>query len=203
MDAPPAELPEEVAPEVRSLSEYVHERCDITRVEVLTAGLPVVPPTGARLRWTGNPCLPNPTLRLQALADGALVGSWTARPRLDLWVPASVAPRDVGVGEAFEPVPGEAPWRAAQAGTLVGRVQSRIPISAGSPVTPRVASKLPDAANGAAVDIIVQIGQVRVSAPGKLVGAGTIGRPVHVRNAVSGKVHRGVLHTANTVHVSP
>ncbi|MFK7930888.1 MAG: flagella basal body P-ring formation protein FlgA [Myxococcota bacterium] len=199
MDGPPADVPVEV----RSLHDYVARGCAVTRVEVLDAGMPVSPPENATLRWSGNACLPSPTLRVEAVVAGVQVGRWTARPSLDLWVQTAVAPTDITVGAEFEAVPGEAPWRSAQAAPLVGRVQARVPIRAGQPVTARVARKLPDAANGTSVSILIESGQVRVSAPGSLMGPGSIGRMVHVRNRATGQIHRGVLTAAETVSLSP
>jgi len=199
--APSAEVVEAVHPLAGDLADYVRDRCNVVRVHV--AELDVRVPQGASTRvWQGDPCRPFPALRLQFRVDGQL-RSAPARPHLQLWVEGPVAPSDVVAGEPFEVDRGAIPWRDAQGNHLVGTVVSRVDLSAGQPVTPRQARRLPDASSGDRVDLVLERGSVRLTAPGELLSTGFVGDRVSVRNRTTLAVQRGVLVGPQTVELSP
>lgn len=181
-----------------SLRRFVEARCDVVRVEVRHVGTTVPVDAVDSLVWTGDPCRPQPVLTLRLGATRR-----TLHPVLDLFVEGPVAPYDVQPGEVFHVERGPVPWRAAQVNPLVGRVRSRVALSEGDPVTPVVASRVPDATHGQAVSLILQRGVVTVAAPGVLLGPAFVGERVAVRNEATRVVQHGVLVAPDTVSLTP
>lgn len=207
MDTPPPPPVEEVAevadPVADDLRDHVLASCEAARVEVELVEIGRTLADGESLRWVGDPCLPYPRLRAEVFRGPTRVASLPVRARLSLWVRGPTAPRDVQPGEAFEPVPGLVDWRTAQGHPLSGTVQARVPLHEGDAITPRVASRVPDAASGSSVELVLEKGVVRITASGQLTRAAFVGDRVSVRNLATRAVQHGTLVDRTTVVLDP
>ena len=207
MDLPPPAPPaaaEAVAeahdPVSDSLIAHVRASCpQVVQVRVTHLGLSERPPDDAVLSWSGNACVPSPSLRVEVVRDGLMVARWFARPHLDLWVRGPVAPRDVPAGTPFIVADGAVPWWEARGTPLTGRVVSTVSLVQGQPVTHRIARRVPDAAHRATVTLVLREGAVTIRAPGQLLRDAFIGEEVAVQNNATRVVQRGVLVDASTV----
>lgn len=201
MDLPPPPAAETVAveaPLADSLAHYVRETCDVGKVQVLHVGTDLTIEDADTIVWMGDACRPQPTLTLRAGSERR-----TIRPALALWVEGPVAPKDISENESFVVETGLIPWVASRANTLEGTVMSRKPIRAGQPVTPANAKRIPDAAQGDAVAVVITVGTISIRAEGEILTPGFIGDRVAVRNRSTHAIQRGLLVNATTVSLSP
>ena len=186
-----------------ALVSYVSHTCDAVEVEVVYAGvsehLPGGP--GAVLRWEGDACRTRPTLRLIAVEGSEMLGRWTVRPHLRVWVERPVAAALALPGEIVEVLPGQ---------VLVDRVigrpvsdsgpfQARIRLEPGEPITMAVVQHIPDVSSGASVTVRVQRGALVVTAPGTLLQDARLGDVVRVTNDATRVVLKGRLSRPDIV----
>jgi hypothetical protein len=184
-----------------SLTEWIATRCGASRVEVRWLGVDAsrLPESGVP-RWEGEPCRGNPRVRLTVVDDGVAAWTGTIQPRIDLWAPGFVAAKDLSPGARVEAVPAEVPFSAAP---TVDVGVTRVPLTAGEPLSARVVDPLADLPAGAAVVLVSSVGALSIRAPGTLLHAGVIGQPVRVVNQATHAALAGTLVDAQTVELLP
>lgn len=191
-----------VLPVEEALVAFVTERCAADEVRVEALGIaPDRLPEGATWLWSGEPCRRRPTLRLVAVRDEVTVLSTTVQPVLEVLVRAPVTAADVEAGARLETVWGQVPVETLIGTPLEGTWEARVALPAGTPVTDRVVRPVPAARQGDAVDVVVERGALRLSAPGTLLGDATVGEAVFVVNQATRVRLRGVLVDAHTVQL--
>ncbi|MEE2751903.1 MAG: flagella basal body P-ring formation protein FlgA [Myxococcota bacterium] len=187
----------------QSLLEYAMERCDAVEVEVAWSGLSPHLPGGSELdlKWDGDPCRSRPSLRLLAVENGEMLGRWSVRPHLRVWVEQPVAAGLTMAGDLIEVLPGH-----VLVDSIVGRslspdtvLQARVRIEPGEPVTDAVAEPVPDVFSGAKVMVRVRRGPLVVTAPGTLMQDAAMGDVVRVTNNATRVVLKGTLSRADIV----
>jgi len=187
-----------------SLAGWAQEVCGAASVSVDWLGIEDAWPAaeGHTFQWSGQPCRAKPTLRLTVLREGQLVASRGVRPGLTVMVPAPVAASRAAAGE-----PVVAEMGVAEIGDLRGAAlapgtwRARRDVEAGDPITTAVAEAMPDALSGSAVTVITRRGILTVSAPGRLLEDGELGRSVRVVNDATKVAMRGVLAAPDVVEV--
>lgn len=188
-----------------ALVAYVTEQCGAERVEVRWLGLdPARLTPGGRPGWRGDPCRANPTLGL-TWAVGADPDHLTVRPELDVWVAAPIAARPVARGELVEVTDGVVPLASLAGGRWDGEpglaLVAATALRAGEPLT-RLNVQVPaDAPSGARVDVRVRVGDLVVTADGRLLSDGTVGQEVRAYVDATRAVVRGVLVADDAVDV--
>ena len=190
-------------PEVESsLADYATESCSAKKVDVSWLGLSESLPgdSGAKLLWSGDPCQSRPMLKLRAVEDGILIGSWRFRPALEIWKEVKVAANDAAQNEPVEAISGLARISEIQ-GAEVGEGSwiARTPIKAGQPLTDRVLKRSPDSDRGSMVRIEARIGSLVVGADGRLMEDAFIGEEVRVLNLATRSTQRGRFLANNRV----
>lgn len=193
----------DLPPVEHDLVQWAEERCEVSRVEVLQLGLPGGTEGVSSVRpVSGDPCHRRPSLRVEVKWSSGERRVMTAFPVLEMWVKVPVTLSAVEPGDLIASVqmeerslwtlggrPGAAGWEAIRA------------LAAGSVITDRVAHPRPDARAGEEVTLVVVEGQVRLSAPGVLMGDGAIGATVDVLNEVTKRRQTGVLVARDRVEL--
>jgi flagella basal body P-ring formation protein FlgA len=140
-------------------------------------------------------------LTLSAEAEGRPVRHRIS-PDVQVWRRIPVAAKTTRPGQVVEfriervrsdALRGETPVDASRAW------EASTTLSVGQPITTSRVHPVPDAREGAAVQILVERGAVRISAPGELMDDAFVGEPVHVTNLSTRGVLTGILTAEGTV----
>jgi flagella basal body P-ring formation protein FlgA len=184
-----------------SLSTWVAQTCSARSVEVRWVGLEDQWP-GADFVWEGQPCRERPTLKLTVLDGEVILDRRTVRPGLGVLVDVPVAVATAAPGELVRTTPGAA-WIQDLRGEPVGEGEwrARVTIKAGEPVTDALVEQMPDVLSGTPVTLNVHRGALTVSAPGRLLEDGHLGREVRVVNDATRVALEGVLVSPSTVEI--
>lgn len=188
-----------------ALVAYVTEQCRAERVEVRWLGLdPARLTPGGRAGWRGDPCRANPTLGL-TWAVGADPDHLTVRPDLDVWVSAPIAARPVARGEPVEVTDGVVPMASLSGGAWTGEPGATLiaatALRAGEPLTRLNVRVAADAPSGSQVKLRVRVGDLVVTADGRLLSDGTVGHEVRAYVDATRAVVQGVLVSSDAVDV--
>lgn len=184
-----------------ALVEYVHETCDaVAEVHVEQVGLsPNIQVGGQGVRWSGDPCKPSPTLRL---VDQESASSWFVKPRLTVWVHASVSKDDVRAGDTVDLVDGVVPIERVRGGRVPeGTWQAKTPLRKGAAVSLAHVRRVPDAVRGDAIIVSVRRDNIHLTAEGELLADANIGDTVQTLNHATHATLTGVLVSPHLVEI--
>ena len=154
-------------PEVESsLVNYASQSCGAEKVEVswlgLSDSLPVAPESVDLVR---DPCQSRPMLKLRAVEQGELAGSWRFRPALEIWKSVPVAAEDYRPDDPVRIETGLARLADIQGNPVgEGAWPARVPISSGEALTDRVLRRAPDSQRGSTVRVEARVGALVVGA---------------------------------------
>jgi hypothetical protein len=190
-------------PEVESsLVDYAVQSCGAEKVEVSWLGLSASLPgaSESKLIWSGNPCQSRPMLKLRAVEQGQLVGSWRFRPALDIWKKVPVAAADYAPDQKVDSVSGLVRLSDIQGNSVAeGAWLARVSISSGEALTDRVLRRAPDSVRGSSVRVEARAGALVVGADGKLLEDAFLGEEVRVLNLATRSTQRGRFTAGNRV----
>ena len=194
-------------PEVESsLVNYASQSCGAEKVEVSWLGLSDSLPGGSesKLIWSGDPCQSRPMLKLRAVEQGELVGSWRFRPALEIWKSVPVAAEDYRPDDPVRIETGLARLADIQGNPVgEGAWLARVPISSGDALTDRVLRRAPDSQRGSTVRVEARVGALVVGADGRLLEDAFLGEEVRVLNLATRSTQRGRFVVGNRVVLEP
>jgi hypothetical protein len=190
-------------PEVESsLVDYASEACGAEKVEVSWLGLSESLSGGSesKLIWSGDPCQSRPMLKLRAVEQGELIGSWRFRPALEIWKKTPVAADDYGPDQRVTFETGLVRLADIQGNPVgEGAWLSRVAISSGEALTDRVLRRAPDSERGSSVRVEARAGALVVGADGRLLEDAFLGEEVRVLNLATRSTQRGRFTSGNRV----
>jgi len=185
---------------IDTLEAYVVEQCAAEDVQVEILGIAdTALAKGDQVHWQGDPCERRPTLRAEVLAGGAVVARYTVRPALEGTQRGTVTTVDLAAGDAVQWAVATVPLGVRTVPSPAGLVLRDLP--AGTPLTTGTLRPAPDAAEGAAVTVVVRRGELQLSVPGTLLRDGTVGGMVRVRNDANRTALTGVLVAPDRVEI--
>lgn len=171
-------------------------------VEVTEVGLPASAPLDAEWQ-VGLPRSGGLTGSVPVVLE-AEGGRWAVRPRVVAWASVPVAAGPTERGERvrvvmerrrLDTLRGEDPVDPAEEWI------ARVPFSQGDPVTRGRVRPLPDATEGEGATIVAGVGGLTVTAPGRLLEDGWVGKPVTTLNLATSAVVTGTYGLDGRVHL--